>query len=104
MVWIAFAVVVALAILVFGAMPTWVRMIRYPKAGPRVDFTVTIEGGPGGSVWYREGPHEHGPGDFMVLLDFADQVFFNKPSKRDWNANPFPDHPAAFKWSAPKAE
>jgi hypothetical protein len=56
------------------------------------------------AIFYREGPHEHGAADFMVLLDFADQVFFNQPSKRDWNANPFPDHPMAFKWSAPKAE
>ena len=56
------------------------------------------------AIFYREGPHEHGSDDFMVLLDYADQVFFNKPSKRDWNANPFPDHPAAYTWAAPKAE
>jgi hypothetical protein len=56
------------------------------------------------AIFYREGPHEHGSADFMVMLDYADQVFFNKPSKRDWNANPFPDHPTAYSWTAPKAE
>jgi hypothetical protein len=56
------------------------------------------------AIFYREGGHEHGTADFIVLLDFADQVFFNKPSKRDWNVNPFPDHPTAFSWTAPKAK
>ena len=41
--------------------------------------------------------------DIMESLDFADEVFFDKSAKRDWNSNPFPDHPTAFKWAAPKA-
>ncbi|MDQ3438866.1 MAG: S9 family peptidase, partial [Planctomycetota bacterium] len=53
------------------------------------------------AIDFREGGHEHGPADFMVLLDFADQVLLNKPLRRDWNANPFPDHPAAYTWTAP---
>jgi hypothetical protein len=56
------------------------------------------------AIAYREGGHEHTPDDFNTLLDFADQVFFNKPAKRDWNANPFPDHPPAYSWTAPKKD
>ena len=53
------------------------------------------------AIWYRPGIHEHNADDFSVLLDFADQVFFNKPSSRDWNRNPFPDLPRASSWRAP---
>jgi hypothetical protein len=56
------------------------------------------------AIAYREGGHEHTPDDFDTLLDFADQVFFNKPAKRDWNANPFPDVPPADAWTAPKKD
>jgi hypothetical protein len=53
------------------------------------------------AISFREGGHDHNADDFNTLLDFADQVFFNKPAKRDWNANPFPDHPPAYTWTAP---
>jgi hypothetical protein len=53
------------------------------------------------AIAYREGGHEHTPDDFNALLDFADQVFFDKPAKRDWSANPFPDLPPAYSWTAP---
>jgi dienelactone hydrolase len=56
------------------------------------------------AIAYREGAHEHTAEDFYALLDFADQVFFNKPAKRDWNANPFPDHAPAYSWTAPKMD
>ncbi|MGB7157006.1 MAG: hypothetical protein WBD40_03000 [Tepidisphaeraceae bacterium] len=56
------------------------------------------------AIAFREGVHEHNADDFNTLLDFADVVFFNKPSQRDWNANPFPDHDAAFTWTAPKTD
>src|SRR5688572_30578305 len=55
------------------------------------------------AIHYREGKHEHNPDDWNVLLDFADQVFFNKKSQRDWDANPFPNVTKAFGWSAPSA-
>ena len=29
------------------------------------------------------------------------QVFFDKPAKRNWSANPFPDLPPAYSWTAP---
>jgi hypothetical protein len=53
------------------------------------------------AIWFRPGIHEHNGDDFAVLLDFADQVFFNKPSSRDWNRNPYADLPRAFSWTAP---
>ncbi|MEA2707816.1 MAG: hypothetical protein QOF78_417 [Phycisphaerales bacterium] len=53
------------------------------------------------AINFRPGGHEHGPEGFSTLLDFADEVFFDKKSKRDWNANPFPDLPAGYSWKAP---
>jgi hypothetical protein len=60
MVWVLLGVVTALAILLFGMMPFWVKLVKSPSTGPPPEaFTVTIEGAPGGSVHYREGAHEH---------------------------------------------
>jgi hypothetical protein len=56
------------------------------------------------AIYYREGGHAHNADDWNVLLDFADQVFFNKKSQRDWDGNPFPNASKAFSWSAPSAE
>jgi endo-1,4-beta-xylanase len=53
-------------------------------------------------IFYREGGHQHGAADFNVLLDFADQLFFGKKSDRNFDANPFPDAPKGYDWSAPK--
>lgn len=53
------------------------------------------------AIAFREGGHEHTAEDFNTLLDFADEVFLSKPAQRDWNRNPFPDHPPAYTWSAP---
>jgi (4-O-methyl)-D-glucuronate---lignin esterase len=41
-------------------------------------------------IWFRPGIHEHNASDFATLLDFADEMFFNKQSKRDWSRDPFP--------------
>lgn len=47
-------------------------------------------GSPGKIAYHiRPGPHEHGLADWTALLDFADQVFFQKKSIHDWNADPF---------------
>ncbi|MEZ0267449.1 MAG: hypothetical protein ACAI43_22185 [Phycisphaerae bacterium] len=55
------------------------------------------------AIAYREGGHAHNTADFTVLLDFADQVFFQKKpaTERDWDANPFPSAPKSFGWAAP---
>jgi hypothetical protein len=52
-------------------------------------------------IRFRPGVHEQNADDFSTLLDFADQVFFGKGAKRDWNANPFPELHPAFSWTAP---
>jgi len=36
-------------------------------------------------IHYRDGGHGHTRGDWSVLLDFADFVFFDKPTTRDFN-------------------
>jgi hypothetical protein len=40
------------------------------------------------AIHYRPGGHEHNLVDWTALLDFADEVFFQKRSDNDWNANP----------------
>jgi hypothetical protein len=93
---IAFGVVVALAILIFGFMPTWVRLIRDPRAGsPPVPFAVTMEGGRGGSVWYREGPHEH-RFDWDLAARAPSVCFVYVPTYERW--------PAAVPWAAERRE
>jgi hypothetical protein len=54
-------------------------------------------------IFYREGKHEHNADDWNVLLDFADQLYFGKKSDRNFDANPFPDSPKTFSWTAPAA-
>ncbi len=50
---------------------------------------------------YREGKHEQNHEDWLVLLDFADKVFFDKPATRDFVRGAFPDAPRGYAWSAP---
>ena len=54
-------------------------------------------------IYFRYGIHEQNLDDWTVLLDFADQLFFDKEPRtpRDWNDNPFKDQPKAFSWTAP---
>ena len=57
---IAFDAVLVIGLLMFGAFPLWLASRRRRAGDPTpAAFTVTIEGMPGGSVWYREGAHEH---------------------------------------------
>ena len=53
------------------------------------------------AIYFRPGVHEQNEYDYGVLLDFADQVFKDKVSRRQWNQDPFGELPAAFRWSAP---
>ena len=55
------------------------------------------------AISFRAGGHEHGAEGFATLLDFADEVFFDKKPavKRDWNPDQFPDLPPAYSWKAP---
>jgi hypothetical protein len=57
------------------------------------------------AINFRSGGHEHGAQGFSTLLDFADEVFFDRKSpKRDWNPNQFPDLPPAYSWKAPTTQ
>ena len=40
-------------------------------------------------IYFREGKHEHNEADWMVMLDFADQVLLGKKSSRDFASDPF---------------
>jgi hypothetical protein len=53
-------------------------------------------------IYYREGGHAHGPDDWTVLLDYADQLFYGKKSERNFDPNPFPNTPKTFGWTAPQ--
>jgi hypothetical protein len=96
MVWVALAAVVALAILIFGLMPTWVGMIpQRGAASPPVAFTVTMEGGRGGSVWYREGTHEQ-RFDWELAANAPSVCFVYVPTYERW--------PAAVPWATDRRE
>ena len=55
------------------------------------------------AVSYREGKHEHKLDDWLVLMDYADKVFFGKDPKRQFSNPAFPESPRQYSWSAPKA-
>ena len=40
-------------------------------------------------IFFRPGKHEHGDADWMVMLDFADQVLLGKKSDRDFASDQF---------------
>jgi hypothetical protein len=52
-------------------------------------------------IYYREGKHEHNLGDWTVLLDFADKVFFQKDVKTRFDKLAYPVDEKAFTWKAP---
>ena len=52
-------------------------------------------------IWYREGGHEHGMADWRAFLDFVDWQFRGVAPEREFDANPFPELPKGFSWSAP---
>ena len=40
------------------------------------------------AIHYREGKHAHDSEDWTALLDFADKIFFNKPTTRPFDQPP----------------
>ena len=53
-------------------------------------------------LWYREGGHDHGDADWAAFLDFMDwQLRGRQPACR-FDADPFPDLPRSFSWTAPR--
>jgi hypothetical protein len=55
---------------------------------------------------FRKGHHRQGPEDWAAMMDFADQVFFDKKPEngRTFNKLPFPEEKLHFSWKAPKKE
>jgi hypothetical protein len=51
---------------------------------------------------YRHGPHDQNAEDFAALLDFADGQLLGKKTAAKFDALPFPNYPAAYKWTAPR--
>lgn len=41
------------------------------------------------TAFFRDGGHDFGETDWMALLDFCDEVFFQRVTGRDWDACPF---------------
>ena len=54
------------------------------------------------AIHYREGKHEQNREDWNTLMDFADQLFFKKQGKTEFNKMPFPKAEKIWSWSAPK--
>jgi len=52
-------------------------------------------------IFYINSGHDHSIDKWIALLDFADRVFYNKPTAYDYNSIPFPDLKKAYSWKAP---
>lgn len=52
-------------------------------------------------IFYINSGHDHNIDKWVVLLDFADRVFYSKISAYDYNSIPFPDLKKAYSWKAP---
>lgn len=52
-------------------------------------------------IFYINSGHDHNIDKWVALLDFADKVFFGKPTTYDYSSIPFPDIKKAYSWSAP---
>lgn len=55
------------------------------------------------AIHYREGKHEQNEDDWNTLMDFADQLYFGKKPKAEFNVMKFPNAPKPWSWTAPKA-
>ena len=53
------------------------------------------------AIHFRPGGHQHNLDDFQTLLDFADGLFFGKPTTRKFNELAFPNAPKVWSWQAP---
>ena len=53
------------------------------------------------AIFFREGGHDTTPGDWEVLLDYADSVFFGKTVPTLFNNMAFPRNPIPSAWRIP---
>jgi len=51
---------------------------------------------------WRTGGHAQGIADWLALLDFSDQYFFNKKVKSDFDINPYPTIKVPITWDVPE--
>ena len=67
-------------------------------AKPVFDFLGT-----GGKIGYhiRDGGHSVPVQDWETLAEFADHVFFARPTTRDFFGNPFPEAKKPYSWTPP---
>lgn len=54
-------------------------------------------------IYFRQGKHEQNEQDWLVLLDFADRVFFGRMGNRRFDELAFPNSQRHFFWTAPNA-
>ncbi|MBN1764879.1 MAG: acetylxylan esterase [Sedimentisphaerales bacterium] len=70
----------------------------YLAAQPVFDF---LGAGDKNAIHFREGIHDQNEEDWLVLVDFADKIFFYKKVNRRFDRLAFPDAPRPFSWSTP---
>ena len=56
------------------------------------------------AMHWRTGGHAQGESDWLALLDFSDQYFFNKEVKSDLDINPYPSVKIPVFWDAPEPQ
>lgn len=52
-------------------------------------------------IWFRNGGHRHGPGDWRAFLDFLDWQLRDRPQPAGFRQPPFGDLSPGFSWRAP---
>ena len=52
-------------------------------------------------IYYRCGGHDTVNDDWEALLEFADHIFFGKPTTRNFDQRPFPNEKPGFTWTTP---
>ncbi len=73
--------------------------MTYQAVQPVFDFLGASDKN---AIYFREGGHDTTDGDWEALLDFADHVFFNKPTTHAFNKLPFPSFQIPESWKMPK--
>lgn len=70
----------------------------YRASQPVFDF---LGAGDKNALFFRPGGHDTTMADWDTLLDFADHVFFGRPTVRQYSELPFPKAEPSFAWAQP---
>ena len=73
--------------------------MTYEAAQPVFDFLGASNHN---NIFFREGGHDTTPGDWEVLLDYADSMFFGKTGPTSFNNLAFPRSPIPSAWRVPQ--